>query len=171
MANRYAWLLLILLTAAALRLAGLADIPPGLTHDEADHGLAAWGVVNGDRPIYFTVGYGREPFYDYATAGLMSILGPSYLAGRLTAAFTSLFLITATYAWTRRTFGERTALLTAAGLAVSFWAVMIGRQSLRTVTLPTIFMLAVLFYWRGMQSVGSGSQDSATRSSGSNLHL
>ncbi len=87
MVQRYAWLVLILLTAASLRLVGLSQIPPGLTHDEADHGLDAWGVVNGDRPIYFTVGYGREPFFDYATAGLMSFMGPSYLAGRLTAAY------------------------------------------------------------------------------------
>ena len=61
MVQRYAWLVLILLAAASLRLVGLSQIPPGLTHDEADHGLDAWGVVNGDRPIYFTVGYGREP--------------------------------------------------------------------------------------------------------------
>ena len=84
MPKRYAWLILILLAAASLRLVGLSSIPPGLTHDEADHGLDAWGVVNGIRPAYFTVGYGREPFFDYATAGLMTFLGPSYLAGRLT---------------------------------------------------------------------------------------
>ena len=75
MPKHYGWLLIILLAAASLRLAGLVDVPPGLTHDEADHGIAAWGVVNGVRPIYFTVGYGREPLFDYATAALMTFLG------------------------------------------------------------------------------------------------
>jgi 4-amino-4-deoxy-L-arabinose transferase-like glycosyltransferase len=150
MAKRRAWLVLILLAAAALRLASLADVPPGLTHDEADHGLAAWGVVNGIRPVYFTVGYGREPLFDYSTAGLMTFLGPSYLAGRLTAVYFSLILVAATFAWARTAFDERIALLAAAGLAVSFWAVMTGRQALRSISLPALFTLASYFYWRAL---------------------
>lgn len=93
------WMVLILLAAAALRLVALPDLPPGLTHDEADHGLSAWGVVNGVRPLYFTVGYGREPLYDYLTAGLMTVLGPSYLAGRLISVYLSLFLIAGMATW------------------------------------------------------------------------
>ncbi len=151
MVQRYAWLVLILLAAASLRLVGLSQIPPGLTHDEADHGLDAWGVVNGDRPIYFTVGYGREPFFDYATAGLMSFLGPSYLAGRLTAAYLSLIMVAGTFAWARRAFGFKTAAMAAAGLAVSFWAVMTGRQALRSIALPTTFVLAMFFYWWALE--------------------
>lgn len=134
---------LILLAAAFLRIYQIGGAPPGLTHDEADHALDAWGVVQGIYPIYFTVGNGREPLFDYATALLMSFLGPHYLAGRLTAVFFSLLLIAGSYAWTRRAFNHPTALLTAAGLAVSFWAVMTGRHALRTVTQPTLFVLAV----------------------------
>jgi 4-amino-4-deoxy-L-arabinose transferase-like glycosyltransferase len=157
MPKRYTWLILILLAAASLRLVGLSEIPPGLTHDEADHGLDAWGVVNGIRPVYFTVGYGREPLFDYATAGLMAFLGPTYLAGRLTAVYLSLILIAGTYVWSRRAFGNTTALLTAAGLAVSFWAVLTGRQALRSIALPAIFVLAVYFYWRAAEKSKSPS--------------
>lgn len=149
--SRYSWLLLILLAATFLRLHDLPEVPPGMTHDEADHGLDAWGVVQGDRPLYFTVGYGREPFFDYSTAVLMTFLGPSYLAGRLTAVYFSLILIVATYAWVRRAFDEPTALLTAAGLAVSFWPLMVARQALRTVTMPALFALAVYFFWKGVE--------------------
>ena len=167
MSRRYGWLLIIFLAAAFLRLAFLTEAPPGLTHDEADHGLDAWGVVNGDRPIYFTVGYGREPLYDYTTAVLMSFLGPSYLAGRLTSAYFSLFLIAATYAWVRRAFDDKTALLAAAGLAVSFWAVITGRQALRSITLPAIFALSAAFYWNAIKQASPVSnktiQDRAPR--------
>ena len=160
MVKRRLWLLLlIMMFAAALRLVGLTELPPGVTHDEADHGLDAWGVVNGDRPIYFTVGYGREPLFDYATAAVMSILGPSFLAGRLTAVYFSLIVIAGTYAWVSRAFGYRVALLTAAGLAVSFYAVMTGRQALRSITLPALFALAVLCFWRGMQIVIAGDEE------------
>jgi hypothetical protein len=142
---------LILLTAVCLRLYQITDVPPGLTHDEADHGISAWGVVNGERPIYFTIGYGREPLYDYLSAGLMALLGPTYLAGRLTAVFFSLLLIPVLFIWVRHTFTYRIALLTTAGLALSFWPQMTGRQMLRSTILPTLFTLAVYFFWQGME--------------------
>lgn len=145
--DRLGWILLILLTATVLRLYDINDIPPGMTHDEADHGVDAWGVVNGDRPIYFTVGYGREPLYDYSTAVLMSFMGPTYLAGRLTSVYFSLIMIAGMYSWVRLAIDRRTALLTAAGLAVGFWSLMVSRHALRSVTLPALFMLALLFYW------------------------
>ena len=115
------WILVILLAATFFRLHAITNLPPGMTHDEADHGQDAWGVVSGIRPIYFSVGYGREPLYDYTTAGLMTFLGPTFLAGRLAAAFFSLLLVAATYSWTVQAFDRRVALLTAAGLAISFW--------------------------------------------------
>ena len=94
------WILLILLAAAAFRLValgsipsgmtgvppGMTSVPPGMTHDEADHGLTAWAIVNGARGVYFTVGYGREPLYDYATALVMFAgTGPTIFAARLTS--------------------------------------------------------------------------------------
>ena len=75
-------ILLVLLAAAGLRLYTLADAPPGMTHDEADHGLTAWEIVNGARDISFTVGYGREPLYYYATALVMAGTGPTILAAQ-----------------------------------------------------------------------------------------
>jgi 4-amino-4-deoxy-L-arabinose transferase-like glycosyltransferase len=155
MPKRYGWLLIILFAAALLRFADLSQVPPGLTHDEANHGLDAWGVVNGVRPIYFTVGYGREPLFDYTTAILMTFLGPSYLAGRLTSAFISLILVAATYAWVRRAFNHRTGLLASAALAVSFWPVMTGRQALRSGTLPVLLALAAYFFWQALNLVNT----------------
>ena len=93
------WLLLIMATAVFLRLHNLADAPPGLTHDEADHGITALSILNdGVRDLYFTVGHGREPLYDYVTAGMMRIVGQTYMAGRLTAALFSLIMLFAMFA-------------------------------------------------------------------------
>lgn len=141
------WRLSILLAAVLLRLLFINEIPPGLTHDEADHGLSAWQVVEGARPIYFAVGYGREPLYDYATAGLMSFLGPTDFALRLTSVFFSLMMLSATYAWVRKAFNERIALLTLAGLTVNFWSIMVARHGLRTIALPALFTLAMAIWW------------------------
>lgn len=151
MSKRTIWIVLILLVAAALRLWLLADVPPGMTHDEADHGLDAWGVVQGIRPIYFSVGYGREPFFDYASALLMASWGSTYLAGRLVAVFSGLIMVAAAYAWVKTAFNWRVAILTTAGLSVSFWAVMTARHALRSVTMPALFTLAAWFFWRALR--------------------
>ncbi|MFO7682314.1 MAG: hypothetical protein R6X34_19920, partial [Chloroflexota bacterium] len=145
------WMLVVLLTAVFLRLAALSTAPPGLTHDEADHGITAWSIVNGVRDIYFTIGYGREPLFDYATALLMAGLGPTFLAGRLTAVFFSLIMLAGMAAWVRRAFDWQTAVLTAAFLAVGFWPLMTARQSLRSEALPALFVLALYAFWRGLE--------------------
>ncbi len=154
--ERYGWLLLVLLTAVSLRLYHLTTAPPGLTHDEADHGLTAWSIVDeGVRDIYFTIGYGREPLYDYLTAGLMALIGPTYLAGRLISVFASLLFLAALYAWVRLAFSRPAALLTLAGVATSFWPLMTARQMLRSSLLPLTFTLAVLLFWRGLRQIES----------------
>jgi hypothetical protein len=154
-----------LLVAVFLRLHKIVEIPPGLTHDEADHGITAWSIISeGVRDIYFTIGYGREPLYDYATALLMTFLGPTFLAGRFTAVFFSLIMIAGMVVWVRQAFDVQTALLTAAGLAVGFWPVMSGRQGLRSIVLPALFVLAVALFWRGLALVSSESPSSTSES-------
>jgi hypothetical protein len=157
-------MLLVLLAAVFLRLHNIVAVPPGLTHDEADHGITAWSIISeGVRDIYFSIGYGREPLYDYATALLMTFLGPTFLAGRITAIYFSLVLIAGMAAWVRRAYNGRAALLTAAGLAVGFWPVMAGRQSLRSILLPALFVLALAVFWRGVELVSAKSRMSLWR--------
>ncbi|MBL1129868.1 MAG: hypothetical protein D8M54_15390 [Chloroflexi bacterium] len=143
----------VLLTAVTLRLFAITQIPPGLTHDEADHGITALAILGGTRAIYFTIGHGREPLYDYITALLMTGLGPTFLAGRLTAVYASLLTMAAMAAWVRRAFDWQTAVLTAAGFAISFWPLMAARQSLRSIMLPLLFVLTVFFFWRGLWGI------------------
>ncbi len=157
------WMLVALLTAVFLRLLFLSTTPPGLTHDEADHGLTAWAILNGAWEIYFTIGYGREPLYDYATAVLMSLTAPHFLLGRLTAVFASLLTISLMAAWVKRAFGWETAVFTAAGLAVSFWPLMSARQSLRSIMLPLLFVLALYLFWRGVRSAECGMRSAEWR--------
>lgn len=144
-------LLLILLVAAVFRFYRLDDIPPGFTHDEAGHGQDAIAILNGARPLYETVGYGREPLYDYVVAALMSIFGRHYLTLRLASALAGLLLIVVTHFWVRRAFDVPTALLASALLAVSFWPVSTDRQALRSALLPTLFTASIYFLWRGLR--------------------
>lgn len=140
-------LLLILLLAAFLRLYRLDSVPPGLTHDEASNGHDAAGVLEGVRPIYFTVGYGHEPLYPYSVALVMSLLGPTDMALRLTTVGWGMALILLSYGFARRLFGPLPALLTAAWMALSFWCVMTSRVGLRAITLAVTFAASALCFW------------------------
>ena len=141
-------ILLILLLALALRVYRLSAIPPGLTHDEANHGREAIGILDGELRYYFPLNYGSEPLYSYTVAGSMALLGENLLALRLVNVLFGLAAIGATYFWARRAFDRRTALLAAALMAVSFWPLASSRQALRAGMLPFFTVTAVWFFWR-----------------------
>jgi len=119
---RWEWvsLALVLCLAAVLRLWRLDSVPPGLTHDEAGHGQDAIAILHGARPLYETIGYGREPVYDYVVAVAMAVLGHTdYLVLRGVSAAFGLLTIAAAYLWVRRAFGPWEAILACAWLAGS----------------------------------------------------
>jgi len=154
--KRSEWALLVILLAAAfLRFHQLSQTPPGLTHDEAGHGHDAVVIRDGARPIYQTVGYGREPLFDYLLAGWIGLVGVSIFSLRLAAAILSLLLLSITYRWVRESFGRATALVTVALLAVSFWPVATGRQILRSGLLPLLFTGAAYAFWVFFHKVGA----------------
>jgi 4-amino-4-deoxy-L-arabinose transferase-like glycosyltransferase len=157
---RWEWfaLALILLVALFLRLYRLDTVPPGLTHDEAGNGQSALGVLEGQRPVYFTIGNGREPLYAYSMAPIVAFLGPTTTAVRLTSVLWGLALILLTWAWVRDAFDPSTALLAAAALSLGFWPLMVSRLGLRAVTLPVLFTAAVYFLWRAMGLKRADSQ-------------
>ena len=144
-------LLAILIIAAWFRFYQLDSIPPGFTHDEAGHGYDAIAIAHGARPLYETVGYGREPLYDYVVAWAMPLLGENYLTLRIVSALAGLLLIVVMHFWVRRAFDVPTAIATSAFLATSLWAVMVSRQALRSALLPVLFAAAVFFMWQAVR--------------------
>jgi 4-amino-4-deoxy-L-arabinose transferase-like glycosyltransferase len=146
--KRYGLILLILLLAFGLRLAALTDLPPGLTHDEANHGREAIGILNGILLFYFPLNYGSEPLYSYTVAGFMALLGEGLFALRLVNVLAGTAVIAAAYAWASRAFDRRVGLVTAVLLALSFWPLAASRQALRAGLLPLFMTVAVLFFWQ-----------------------
>ncbi|MCI0397188.1 MAG: hypothetical protein L0332_35380 [Chloroflexi bacterium] len=145
--KKYLPVLLVLLLAFAWRTYQLTEIPPGLTHDEANHGRDAMNVLDGVLLFYFPLNYGSEPLYNYLVAGNMALLGERLLALRLVNVFFGLLAIAATYRWARRALDPATALLGAALLALSFWPLASSRQALRAGALPFLVAGSVLFFW------------------------
>ena len=139
---------LILLLALAFRLFRLTEIPPGLTHDEANHGREAIEILDGVFRYYFPLNYGSEPLYSYTVAGTMVLLGENLFALRLVNVLLGLAAIVATAVWARGAFDKVTALLAAGLMAVSFWPLASSREALRAGMLPFFMVLAVWFYWQ-----------------------
>ena len=166
---RWEWiaLVVILLAAAFLRLYRLDALPPGLTHDEAGHAHDAVAIANGARPIYQTVGYGREPLYDYLAAGLIALGSPPVTALRLISVTAGLITLLITFLWVRQAFDGLTALLATALQASSFWSLAVSRQALRSSLLLATFTAAVYLFWRASMR---GSDDPRKASNGISSH-
>jgi 4-amino-4-deoxy-L-arabinose transferase-like glycosyltransferase len=138
---------LILLLALGLRLYDITAVPPGLTHDEANHGREALEVLAGQWQFYFPYNYGSEPLYSYTIAAMMGLLGENIFVLRLVNVLFGLAAIGVAYAWTRRAFDRSTALLTAALLAVTFWPLAGSREALRAGMFPFFLGTAVYCFW------------------------
>ncbi len=141
-------IIVILLSALFLRLFRLTEIPPGLTHDEANHGREAIEILDGVLRYYFPLNYGSEPLYSYTVAGSMSLFGENLFALRLVNVLFGLAAIVATAVWARQAFDMATALVAVGLLAVSFWPLASSREALRAGMLPFFMVLAVWFFWQ-----------------------
>ncbi len=140
----------LLLVTVALRTAALEAVPPGLTHDEAANGHDAAAILSGDLRLYFSVGYGREPLYQYSVAAVTALLGQSIFTLRVTSVGWSLLTWSLTVALARRWWGQRAALVVGLAMTASFWTLMVARVGLRATTLPPLFTAAILAYDHAM---------------------
>lgn len=149
-------LVLILLVAAFLRLYRLDEIPPGVTHDEADTGYFVAAVYRGQpSQVIAPYGYAYQPFTMYSGALFMHLFGSRDIALRYHSAFFGLVLILFTYLWARRAFGAVVGLGSAALMAVSFWTVFDSRFALNSAPAPTLFAGAACFLWRALDDGGA----------------
>ena len=133
-----------------MRTWDLTGVPPGLTHDEASNGHDASAILTGHHALYFPVGYGHEPLYNYSVAALTYFLGEGIFSLRFTSVLWSLLTWSLTVALSRRWWGKRASVLTAAVITASFWAQMMGRVGLRAPVLPALFAASVLFFDRAV---------------------
>ncbi|MCU0520212.1 MAG: glycosyltransferase family 39 protein [Anaerolineae bacterium] len=136
----------LLLLALGARVWNLADVPPGLTHDEASNGHDSAAILRGVHRIYFPVGYGHEPLYNYSVALTTALLGQGIITLRLTTVVWGVAQIVLTAAIARRWWGRSAALATLGVYAASFWALMLARVGLRAPTLPVLLAASVLAY-------------------------
>ncbi|MGC9347418.1 MAG: ArnT family glycosyltransferase, partial [Anaerolineae bacterium] len=128
--------LALLILGFTLRFPGIGQIPPGLYHDEAQHGLDALSVLDGHLPLYFEANNGREPLFIYLVTASVAVLGRNPLAIRLPSAFVGLVTLAAIYDLARTLWRREAGLWALAVLSVTFWHVHLSRVGFRAVLLP-----------------------------------
>lgn len=132
--------------AAATRLIGLDQTPPGLHFDEAYNALDALQVLEGNPAIFFEGNFGREPLFIYLLAGAFRLLTPSPAVIRGVAALAGTLAVPLTYGIGRMLFPQSRwpGLLAALVQAVLPWDLHFSRYGLRVELLPLLGNAAFL---------------------------
>ncbi len=143
---------LLLLLGAALRCWDVGRVPPGLYHDEAQHGLDALQVLESHHvPLYFPANNGREPLYIWLVTVAVAVLGRTPLAVRFPACLVGMLTLAAFYDLARVLWGRRAGRWALAVLAVTFWHVHLSRVGFRAVLLPLFTSLWMAQAVRGLR--------------------
>lgn len=149
----------ILIIAAALRGALLADFPNGFTGDEAQQGYSAYSILNSGKDEWgqvlpvFPRGFGdfKPPLYTYLTVPFVAVFGLNINAVRLPAAVLGILTVLVTYLLTKQLFGEKVALWSSFLLSINPWHVQLSRTAFEGNVGILFFGLGLLFFLKAKE--------------------
>jgi hypothetical protein len=126
---------LALLIAFWFRTHRLAEVPPGLHHDDIKNVILVERIMDGYIRIYYPENNGDEPLYHWMQALYFAIVGSGYPEVRLLSVGTTMVGVATAYALARRLLGRDVALWTLGWHAVSLWSFFYARRAVRPVLL------------------------------------
>ena len=148
-AREWAWIVALLLVAFWFRTVRLADVPPGLHHDDIKNVILVEKIMAGDIRIYYEENYGHEPLYHWLQALYFALVGSGYPELRLLSAGISMVGLATVYALAKRLLGQNVALWTLAWQVVSLWPLFYSRRAIRGVLLPPLAALTGYLFIAG----------------------
>jgi 4-amino-4-deoxy-L-arabinose transferase-like glycosyltransferase len=131
----WALAVLALLVAFWFRTYRLAEVPPGLHHDDIKNVILVERIMDGYIRIYYPENNGDEPLYHWMQAITFAIVGSGYPEVRLLSVGTTMVGVATAYALARRLLGRDVALWTLGWHAVSLWSFFYARRAVRPVLL------------------------------------
>lgn len=153
-------LIFILILAAFLRFFKLGDYPPSLNWDEISIGYTVNSILEtgkdewGEPPglAFRSFGDYKPPLYFYLDLIFVKTLGLNPLSVRLPSAIFSTLLVLTVYYLVRTLFNnEKLALISSFVLAVSPWAIHMGRPAFESSLMCFVFTLGTLFFIKGLK--------------------
>lgn len=153
-------LFLIIIAACVIRCFKLANIPAGVSNDEAyaaynaysilHYGVDSWGYKN---PVYFVAwGSGMNILNSYLMIPFIKILGLNIISIRLPQIIFSCLGIIFFYLLLKKTVGEKIALFGTFILAVQPWHILMARTNIEAALLPNIMIMAAYFFIKSMDN-------------------
>ncbi|MBI2941223.1 MAG: glycosyltransferase family 39 protein, partial [Chloroflexi bacterium] len=147
-------LAVVFVVAVFFRLYQIDSLPFGLWWDEAFSGLAALRILSdlGYRPVY-EAGMAQEPsLLWYLMVPSVWLLGPQNIAIRLPAIVGGLTGVVATFLLARELFGQRTAVVASAFVAMMAWHVNFSRIGFNAIWSVTLDALATCFLIQALRT-------------------
>lgn len=139
----------LLLLAAFLRLWALTTTPPGLHAEELINTQIADRLSQGDvAVIYDEVEPAREGLYYALLAASTTITGRGLMLWRLPSVWLAMLSLSANTLLMRRLFGKRVSLMVLGLMAVTFWAVWMGRTVQHVALMPLATTLTIYAFVR-----------------------
>jgi len=144
--------LLLTLTALAIRAWGIERMPFVLSGDEGSAGLTAWEFRTGARNNLLSLGWFSFPALYFALLSVsQALFGRTTEAIRLLSALAGALTIPALYAMARQMFSRPAALAAAAWLAAYHVHVFFSRLAYNNIFDPLLLLLAAGGLWQGWQ--------------------
>src|SRR5260370_3218053 len=143
--------LLIIALSTFLRFYQFPSLPAGLNIDEASAGYESYALLlhGTDRwgnkfPVYFPRrGSGQNVLLSYLNIPFIKIFGLTVFAERVLSAILGVLTIVVLYAFVKKLYNARTALIASFILGTSPWHIMMSRWSLESELLPFFLLLGV----------------------------
>ncbi|MFC1627020.1 ArnT family glycosyltransferase [Patescibacteria group bacterium] len=151
--KKHLWLILVVLLATVLRFYNLSSNPPSLSWDEAAIGWNAKSMFHTRRdefgtrlPLAFrSFGDYKAPLYIYLTAPVVGFFGLTEINIRLVSVLAGIASIVVIYLITEKLFNKKTALVSAALLAITPWSILISRGAFEQNL--ALFFILLGIYW------------------------
>ncbi len=141
----------VLAITAALRLVGLASLPPGMNMLEAQDVQIAELIRFGQVEVFYEVGVGgREGLYHVLVSAFTAFVGNHPFGYRLVSVWAGLLAIALIYTLTRRLYGRFVGLVAMAAFAVPLWSLLLSRLITREALLPLIVTSVLMAFARAL---------------------
>jgi 4-amino-4-deoxy-L-arabinose transferase-like glycosyltransferase len=141
--------------AIALRLHLITNSPYGIWFDEAQNGIAARRILNGERPIYISEKTQLPALFFYVFAASLRIIGESVTALRTVTAVAGVLTVGFVYLLGRELFDHRVGVLSAFFLAVMRWHLNFSRFGMHGIFAPLFMVATFYFLVRGLKGKGA----------------
>jgi len=158
--NQLLVLFLLIIIGFAVRGFGISVVPSGLNQDEASIGYETFSIMTSgcDRnanslPVHLVSwGNGQNALYAYLSIPFIYLFGLNVFSVRIVNLLFSCLSLLIFYSLFKSIFGKKKALTALALLSICPWSIMSARWGLESNIFPTLFLLAVFFLIKGIQT-------------------